>query len=337
VNSFQEVVAGDTDVRFVVTLREPGKARVRLEVVDAAGTPVDIGSGMMRVPVLSSATALSAASFDEGRDTGVGLAMTGRSVTLRSGDAAGDGSKPAGSLPQSWLENIRPGDWWLVLKAPDLGPALVPLHVDAADRELRARIVLPKPGSLRVGVDFGDAAPPPETMVIVGGLPGAPWRSRIWLDDLHVGGYARRSDDGLWALDGIMPGRYTITLYAGHLCSEVLTVDVPSGGVARASLTARPGGVVEWTPVVPRNHEAEFAFAVGDGEFEVVTEQVGFGRPLGIPLPSFPPGRLRWRVRVAQQGVLASEGRRIATYSGEVTVVAGRNVTLPEGPFEPAR
>jgi hypothetical protein len=95
--------------------------------------------------------------------------------------------------------------------------------------------------------------------------------------------------------------------------------------------------VVEWTPVVPRNHEAEFAFAVGDGEFEVVTEQVGFGRPLGIPLPSFPPGRLRWRVRVAQQGVLASEGRRIATYSGEVTVVAGRNVTLPEGPFEPAR
>ena len=114
-----------------------------------------------------------------------------------------------------------------------------------------------------------------------------------------------------------------------------MTIDVPAAGLVEAALVASPGGAVEWAPSVPRDHEAEIAFALGDSEFRTATELVGTGAPQSMSLPGFPPGRLRWRVRVAEFGRLASEGRVISSWSGTVDVVEGGTVRLPEGPFDP--
>jgi hypothetical protein len=184
---------------------------------------------------------------------------------------------------------------------------------------------------------FGDTLVPRDARVAVGGLLGSPWGARTEAPYLQVGGWARRGDDGVWALDGIAPGRYTLTLFARNWCADEVAVEVPAGGIAEASLVARPGGVVEWEPILPKDDEAEIAFASGDAEFRVGTETVGFGERSRLRLPSFPPGRLSWRLRIARSGVLASEGRRIATYTGTVDVVAGRTVRLPEGPFDGPR
>jgi RNA polymerase sigma-70 factor (ECF subfamily) len=312
-----DVAGGDADVRLVARTRRPGRAKAVLDVVDAAGNPVRLTSAdSVRAEVTSGA------SFETGRD-------------MASVAVGGDGPNGAGTLT---LDRVRAGDWTVVLRTRDQGVAVTPLRIGSADTLVRSRAVLRQPGGIRVRVRCEGSLPTGRTYVVAERRPACgPWINRSTPPDPCLGGVTRCSEDGTGALEGLAPGRYTLSLLARDWYGEAVDVDVPAGDVVEATIPARPGARIDWHPQVPEQSEAELAFATGDGEFRVSAEFPGPSGPNVGDFPCFPPGRLRWRIRVAPCGRLDSEGRRVATYTGEVTLSPGRRVELPSGPFEVPR
>ncbi|MCE9636373.1 MAG: sigma-70 family RNA polymerase sigma factor [Planctomycetes bacterium] len=308
-----ETVGGNLDLRVVVRLRNPGTARATIDFSDRDGRPLG--------PELTdlSAMVVSNAGFDDGRDA----------ASLRVSRAQRTGSVTAA------IDGLRPGDWLVWVRTKSLGPVLTPLHVDPWDTDVRLRVVATEPGRLWVAVEFPDGRVPESSAVIAGGRAGAPFGPGIWNPDLRIGGQLARQADGSYVNDVVAPGSYRLYLLAHNWCADVVPVEVVAGAIAEARLVARPGGHVRWIPSIPSECEAEIAFAIGDGEFEVLMETVG-GTATPLWLPAFPPGRLRWRLRTARLETLASEGRVVATRQGEVTIVEGATVEIADTQAEPS-
>lgn len=190
------------------------------------------------------------------------------------------------------IERLHPGPWNLVVHCPEGAIASAHFEVPADRAPVEIDVPVGGPGAIE-GRVVADALP--SRARVCAQIEGGVYLPRPLAGSYHTEGRAAVDADGTFRLEGLLGGRYRVTLHAGELTGEVL-VDLPAGGTAAAVIEARSGArlhVVSERPWLSAT--IGFRVRVDEGPWDTFRDAVRQNEPLDLVI-DVQPGHVEWEL-----------------------------------------